>query len=122
MKHKIKVQSPYGRCASFVGGVGGYLIAVAFGVTGIGALALIGGLATYGYLCGRYAPDDEIDAVKDINLEQSYRIAREMKGQSRIGERCYLEHSTSKTADGMTPLGSLLFGKKINVTRHIEED
>src|SRR3989338_7955963 len=111
MKHRVKVRSPYGRVASFIRGVGGYLTAAAFGITGGGALAIIGGLAAYGYFCGRYAPNDEIDAAKDVNLEQSYIISKVMKEQSRRGEKCYLEHSTSKTADGMTPLGSLLFGR-----------
>lgn len=122
MKHRVTVRSPYGKLGFFVSGMGGLLIVVGFRITGDWALFIIVGLAVYGYLCGKYAPNHEIDAIKDINLEQSYNITREMKKQSRGGERCYLEHSTAKKAEGVTPLGSLLFGRKVEVRRYIEED
>ena len=122
MREKVKISSPCGRVSTFIGAAGGLLTSAAFGITGVGALAVIGGLSAWGYLCGKHARDEEVDILKDVNLRQSINIANSMKRQSRPGERYYLEHSTSKTASSMTPIGSLIFGKDIKVTRNICED
>ena len=117
-KHKTKVKEPYSGVCAFIGFIGGLLTGAAFGINPV-ALGI--GMGIMGFLCGKFARDEEVETVKFTNKTDAHRIFLNAGNTKSFDEKVSVWHKSQKNADGMTPLGKLVFGGKITSETFIEE-
>ena len=114
MEEKIKIKEPYTATGSFIGGIGGVILVIFLGIAAPVNLIIIGGLTLWGALCGRMGACAEAKKIlkyTEGHLEDVSSKTTDKKIQQEI----------TIQANDLTPLGKIIFGHNIEITKTIEK-